>query len=551
MTAAEGDGGDRAGRTIMGQAASVAALDYLGSFPDWERGTAGSDETYTLARMRRLLVMLGQPDRAYPIVHVVGTKGKGSTAAMIASGLEAAGLPCGLFTSPHLVAYPERVRVGGLPIPPHDLAVIVDETLRPAVERLRAAGERTPLHFELWCALALDYFRRRGVAVAVVEAGLGGRLDATNAVERTALTVVTTLGYDHMAVLGDTLAEIAAEKAAVIRAGGQVVSAPQAPEALAVLEQVCREREADLTLVGREWRIERIREHQDGTGFDLLTAAGEGYQGLWVPLAGAHQAVNAATAVVALDRLRGRYPSLDEPAIRRGLAGARWPGRLQTAARNPLVLLDGAHNAESAAALAAALGRLYPGARFVLVVAVFRDKDAATILAPLLPLAARVIATAADHPRALPAADLASRIRALSEQSGTAPPLEEAPSVAAALDRARHLASAGRPSPPAPLPCAGEGSRTPSPPAPADWPLGSAEPTAGSAPSATGQPSSPLPLRGTPPLLSSAGEGSAGEANSRTAGVLVTGSLRTVGEAMIHMGIDAGTTTGIGVASDE
>ncbi len=491
-------GGDHGAAT--GPAFSEA-LDYLRSFPDWELGTAGSGETYTLERMGQLLGMLGHPDRAYPIVHVVGTKGKGSTAAMIASGLEAAGYHCGLFTSPHLVEYRERVRVGGLPIPPGDLAVIVDETLRPAVERLRAAGERTPLHFELWCALAFDYFRRRGVAVAVVEAGLGGRLDATNAVERTALTVVTTLGYDHMAVLGDTLTEIAGEKAAVIRPGGQVVCAPQVPEALAVVEGVCREREAVLTLVGRDWRVERVREQADGTGFDLLTATGEGYRGLWTPLVGAHQALNAATAVVALDRLRPRFPAVDERTIRQGLAGVRWPGRLQTAAHDPLVLLDGAHNGESAAALAAALGRLYPGARFVLVIAVFSDKDAATILAPLLPLAARVIATATDHPRALPAADLASRIRALSDQRGTMALVEEAPSVAAALDRARRLADAGSPSPPTPLSAAGEGS-------------------------------------------------GGADANSRTAGVLVTGSLRTVGEAMIHMGIGAGATTAIEASVD-
>ena len=528
---------------------SAEALDYLRSFPDWELGTASSGETYTLERMRRLLGMLGHPDRAYPIVHVVGTKGKGSTAAMVASVLEASGYPCGLFTSPHLVEYRERVRVAGLPIPLDDLSAIVDEALRPAVDQLRAAGERTPLHFELWCALAFDYFRRRGVAVAVVEAGLGGRLDATNAVERTALTVVTTLGYDHMAVLGNTLTEIAAEKAAVIRSGGQVVSAPQAPEALVVLERVCREREAVLTLVGGDWRVERVREQTGGTAFDLLTAAGEGYRGLWVPLAGAHQAVNAATAVVALDRLRRRFPALDERAIRQGLAGVRWPGRLQTAARDPLVLLDGAHNQESASALASALRQLYPGARFVLVVAVFRDKDAATILAPLLPLAARVIATATDHPRALPAADLASRIRAVSEQSGTMAPVEEAPSVAAALDRARRLAGAGQPSPqepsppaplpragqpspPTPLPCAGEGSkRQPSPPAHDAWPLG---PTRG-----------PTVQRALP----TAGEGSR-DASSPTAGVLVTGSLRTVGEAMIHMGIGVGATTDIEASVD-
>ena len=181
------------------------ALAYLQSFPDWERGTAANEETYTLDRMRRLLERLGHPDRAFDIVHVVGTKGKGSTAAMIASRLRAAGYRTGLFISPHLVEYRERVRVDGGLIPPEALAAIVAERLRPAVDELQAAGEKTPLHFELLCALAFEHFRRSGVAVAVVEAGLGGRLDATNAVSATALTAITTIGYDHMAVLGHTL----------------------------------------------------------------------------------------------------------------------------------------------------------------------------------------------------------------------------------------------------------------------------------------------------------------------------------------------------------
>ena len=169
------------------------ALAYLQSFPDWERGTAANEETYTLDRMRRLLELLGHPDRAFDIVHVVGTKGKGSTAAMITSCLRAAGYRTGLFISPHLVDYRERVRVDGALIPPAALAAIVAERLRPAVEELHAAGEKTPLHFELLCALAFEHFRRSGVAVAVVEAGLGGRLDATNAVSATALTAITTI----------------------------------------------------------------------------------------------------------------------------------------------------------------------------------------------------------------------------------------------------------------------------------------------------------------------------------------------------------------------
>ena len=417
---------------------SDQALAYLQSFPDWERGTAGSAETYTLDRMRRFLQLLGQPDQAYPIVHVVGTKGKGSTAAMIAAGLRAAGPRVGLFTSPHLVDYRERVRIDGRMIPPAALAAIVDERLRPAVERLRAAGEKTPLAFEMLCALAFEHFRRLGVAVAVGEAGLGGRLDATNAVTETTLTAITTIGYDHTAVLGETLAAIAGEKAAVVRPAVPVVSAPQPPEALAVIEETCRARGANLQLVGREWRVERVVETLDETVLDLY-GPGVTFENLRVSLAGAHQATNAAVAVAALTLLRPRFPDLDEGAIRRGLADVSWPGRLRAVARDPLVILDGAHNRESAAALAGALSRLYPDRPFVLVTAIFRDKSPEVILAPLLPLAARVVVAAADHPRALPASALAETVRSLG---GTA---DEAPSVAAAIDRARALAgSAGR-----------------------------------------------------------------------------------------------------------
>lgn len=412
------------------------ALAYLQSFPDWERGTAASEETYTLDRMRRLLEVLDHPECAYDIVHVVGTKGKGSTAAMIDSCLRAAGYRTGLFISPHLVDYRERVRVDGTPIPPEDMAAVVAERLCPAVERLRAAGDRPPLHFELLCALAFEHYRRRGVEVAVVEAGLGGRLDATNAVATTALTAITTIGYDHMAVLGETLTEIAGEKAAVVRPGVPVVCAPQPPEAMAVIEQVCRSRAAPLWTVGREWRVEVVEESIDGTAFDLRGPGGY-EERLRVPLAGAHQAANAATAVAALAALAPRYPRLTGEAIAHGLAAVRWPGRMQVAARAPLLLLDAAHNRESAAALAGAVARLYPGQPFVLVVAVFRDKDAAAVLAPLLPLAAHVVVAAADHPRAMPANELADGVRALG---GSA---EQAPTVAAALERARDLAGPG------------------------------------------------------------------------------------------------------------
>ena len=412
------------------------ALAYLQSFPDWERGTATNDETYTLNRMRRLLETFDHPDRAYPIVHVVGTKGKGSTAAMLESCLRAAGYRTGLFISPHVVEFRERVQVDGALIGKADFAAAVGERLMPAVARLQQAGERRPLHFELLCALAFEYFRQRRVEVAVVEAGLGGRLDATNAVAATALTVVTRIGFDHMAVLGHTLAAIAGEKAAVVRPGGLVVSAEQHPEAMAVIERVCREREARLIVVGRDWTATLLDLQVDATALDLAGSTTQ-YPNLRVALAGAHQAQNAAAAVAALDALRPLLPRLDDGAIRQGLAAVRWPGRLQVVTSDPLVLVDAAHNGESAEALAAALRRLYPGRHFVLLVAMFGDKDARAFLAHLAPLAGHVVATSVGHPRSLPAAGLAGVAREL----GLA--VEVAENLAAGLQRARELAQPG------------------------------------------------------------------------------------------------------------
>lgn len=417
---------------------SVGAA-FLAAFPDWERGTATNDETRTLDRMRRLLDLLGSPDGAYPFVHVVGTKGKGSTATTMASALQAAGYRVGLFTSPHLLDARERIQIDGAPIATLEQDAIVVERLRPTVELLRETGEKIPLHFEVEIALALEHFRRRQVDVAVVEAGMGGRLDATNTVRATALTVVTTIGLDHVAVLGNTIAAIAAEKAAVIRQGGTVVSAPQSAEAMDEIERVRVERDATLTLVGRDYQVDDIEQQRGKTTF-TLRGPGARVRRLTIGLAGGYQAVNGAVAVAALDALKPSFPRLDDDTVTAGLAKVRLPGRLQEVSRAPLIVLDGAHNGPSSLALATAWPAVYPESRPVLVLAVFADKDLATMLPPLLGLAGQVIATTVAHPRALPTAALAARARAL--RPGQEQSIEEADSVVAALTRARALAGA-------------------------------------------------------------------------------------------------------------
>jgi dihydrofolate synthase/folylpolyglutamate synthase len=441
----------------------AAALDYLDGLPDFERGTAGAGRGYGLDRMRRLLAELDHPERAVRIAHIAGTKGKGSTAAMLAAMLRAAGRRTGLYTSPHLVSFRERIVVDGAPIGDDDLGRLVLDVVRPAAARVEQALKEAPLHFEQVLGLALVYFCEQGVQDAVLEVGLGGRLDATNAVDETAVSVIITIGYDHMQVLGHRLEEIAAEKAAIIRPGGLVVCAPQQPAALAVVRARCREQHATLTLAG-------VPATRPGDGDDpvpnldwtamiaestlaglRLTLRGPGvvYDDVRVALAGRHQATNAAVAVAALHALWQQEPSrlMGEGAaalppresIYAGLTGVVWPGRLQVFDRAPLVVLDGAHNRESAEVLAEALAELLPpAAPLTLVLGISRDKELVRVAAPLLGglLAGRtrhVLVTRASHARAAPPEEVAA---AVLTAGGPAPEIAEDPPAALALAHA-------------------------------------------------------------------------------------------------------------------
>jgi len=378
------------------------ALSWLFSLADQERGVgwnprASADEQWKLGRTRALLDLAGAPDRHLRIALVAGTKGKGSTSAMLASILGASGRRCGLYTKPHLQAYRERIRVDGRAISADDLSAHLD-TFRDLSAKLPlAAGE--PTTFEVTTALALEYFFSQGCELAVVEVGLGGRLDATNATEPE-LSIITSISYDHTAILGRTLGAIASEKAGILRQDRPALLARQRPAAQRALSHACR-------TVGARCRV-----------VDPLTSD--------VTLAGAHQRQNAALAVAAA---RVLVPSIQSSQVDAGLSRIRWPGRFEIVDD---VILDGAHNGASASALAATL-RAYAGERPIsLVVGINRDKDARAVLRPLLELADRVWATqTADNPRALPAADLAR----LCRRPGLQPVTQ--PDVAAALAEAR------------------------------------------------------------------------------------------------------------------
>jgi dihydrofolate synthase/folylpolyglutamate synthase len=407
----------------------AAALDFLLGRADFERwpgyNYAGR---FDLRRMDYLLDRLGNPHLAAESVHIAGSKGKGSTAAMIAAGLLAEGCRTGLYTSPHLITLRERIAVDGKPVLKSELADIA-AGLRPHVEacdRDCPYGELTT--FELLTAAAFVHFKQKHVDFQVLETGLGGRLDATNVVTPK-VCVITPIGLDHTDVLGNTIAEIAGEKAGIIKAGSTVVSSPQAEDAATVIRETCARMGATLIGVGSDITWERKASDVSGQAL-TVTGRCEVYETA-VPLLGRHQLQNAATAVGALEVLGAR-----KSAIEAGLCGTHWPGRLQVLRRRPLLVVDGAHTPDSARALSDALREYFHFDNLVLIIGASADKDTGGVAAELAPLASRVIATRSRHPRAANPEAVAREF----EKRGAS--VEVVAGVAAAVTRARERATA-------------------------------------------------------------------------------------------------------------
>lgn len=381
------------------------AIEYLHSLTDYERRRIEryTPETLDLSRVERLLEMLGNPHRAYRSVHVAGTKGKGSTAAMVESTLRVAGYRTALYTSPHLHTFRERIRVDGTMISRDEVVTLVEE-IEPLVEQI--PGVTT---FEAITAMAFAYFARQGVDLLVAEVGLGGRLDATN-VLLPEVAVITSLSLDHTYLLGATLPEIAREKAGIIKPGIPVVSAPQRAEAIHVIEEVSQKRDAPLVEVGRDWIWEPGPFDMDGQSFDVQRVRG-GDKDLtgryWIPLLGRHQLENATTAVATLQVLRDRGIGVTRQAVEEGLRRVEWPGRMEVLSRDPLIVVDCAHNPYSVQTLRRALGEWFPGVRWVVVFGASTDKDIAGMLRLLLPITDYLIVTRSEHPRAAAPVELA------------------------------------------------------------------------------------------------------------------------------------------------
>jgi dihydrofolate synthase/folylpolyglutamate synthase len=370
----------------------------------------GVRATPTLARMEELLRRLGHPEAELRTVHVTGTNGKGSVAATVAAIMRAAGHRTGLFVSPYLERFGERIVLDGRELPAGALVELVP-AVRAAVSEMVAQGWEQPTEFEAITALGALYYAREKAEIVALEVGLGGALDATNAIPGSVVSVITRVGFDHMDRLGYTLAEIARAKCGIIRRGGLVVGGRLGPEALRVVEDEARERGAALYLMGRDFSVVCHDADERGIRASVrgLTA---NYPELAFPLAGRHQADNLACAVAAAECASLRGVRVDPEAVSRGVAEVIWPGRLEVLGRRPHVVLDGAHNPDAMQALAQAIQELFRPRRLILVVGVLGDKAAEAMLERLLPQASEVIVTTpAFAARAMPSARLADLIR--------------------------------------------------------------------------------------------------------------------------------------------
>jgi len=407
------------------------ALDFLYSFVDYSLKHISelAKAEFNLDRMFALMEELGNPQLKYPILHVAGTKGKGSVSALCASALQAAGYTVGLYTSPHLVDYCERIQVNGEPISHEQMVELVEE-IKPAVAKIPKLTT-----FEITTALGFLAFARNNVNAAVIEVGLGGRLDATNLV-MPKVSVITSLSYDHMAVLGNTLAEIAGEKAGIIKQGVPVVSSPQKEEALEVLKRVAKLRECTFTLVGKDVKFELLESSLDGQTLHLSSFVFPAIEQphvleLKIPLLGSHQIENAATAYTAL---KTSGIEISDESIQKGFSQVQWHARFEILRREPPVVIDSAHNRDSALRLRETLDEYFPGRPVILIFCTLEDKDISGMLEELKPRIEYVLATHADHPRA-PSAEW------IAEQVGKVDiPVEAVTPVATALERALELA---------------------------------------------------------------------------------------------------------------
>ncbi|MCK4900250.1 MAG: bifunctional folylpolyglutamate synthase/dihydrofolate synthase, partial [Anaerolineales bacterium] len=415
-----------------------ATLEYLYSFVDYSlsRSFRNSPDKFDLGRMRDLMAALGNPEQKYPSIHIAGTKGKGSVAVFCSFALRADGYRVGLYTSPHLHDYTERIQINGQPISHTELVSLVEQ-LKPVIESIPQITT-----FEITTALSLAYFANQKVDVAILEVGLGGRLDATNVVVP-AVSVITSLSYDHTYVLGETLPEIAGEKAGIIKPGIPVVLSPQKEEARQVIESIAAERSSPLVQVGLDYKFIPLNHSLEGQSlligpaktFPRIIEGGITNGGgdsepvkLFIPLLGRHQVENAATAYTVLKVFSESAFPVGGTAICAGFSQTSWPGRFDVLNKDPILVVDSAHNRDSISKLRLTIEDYFPEKEIVLVFGASEDKDVYGMISELLPLVREVIATQSYHPRAMEVEYLVEITNKLNK------PVRSVPDVADALE---------------------------------------------------------------------------------------------------------------------
>ena len=375
------------------------ALSYIHSIC-WKGSKLGLDRT------RELLGKLNDPQKELKFIHIAGTNGKGSTAAMLSSILEEAGYRVGLYTSPFINRFNERMQVNHQPIPDEELAALT-EYVRPHAD----AMADSPTEFELITALAMVWFARQKCDIVVLEVGMGGELDSTNIIDVPEAAVIAAMGMDHVKELGPTMADIARAKAGIIKEGGRVVSYGGNPEADEVIAAVCRARNASLCQPDFSAIV------PGDFGLEGQTFSYKGWRGLRIPLVGAYQMNNAAVVLETVEVLRQRGWSVSDEAVRQGLADTRWPARFEVLRRDPVFIVDGGHNPHGIRATAESLRRLFPGRKITFVTGVMADKDVEHILGLIVPLADQFFTVRPDNPRAMDAGELAARIEAMGAKA--------------------------------------------------------------------------------------------------------------------------------------
>jgi dihydrofolate synthase/folylpolyglutamate synthase len=409
------------------------AEEYLDSFVNYEQipGISYAQPGYSLRHVEELLDRMGNPQLAARTVHIAGTKGKGSVAAMIAQVLSDSGYKTGLYTSPHFHTLRERISMDGSLISEADFATTMDE-VKPFVESLKEDANFSQLtYFEALTALAFAYFQKKQVDFQVLEVGLGGRLDATNVVSPL-VCIITPISLDHTQILGNSLEEIAREKAGIIKSGCWVVLSPQPEEAASVITGICREKEAKVVQVGKD-----ITWHKISGDFDQQSLVIEGRKNNYhvsIPLLGDFQLENAAAAIAALEILASAGFSISTDRIAQGLARIKWPGRFQILQQHPTVLVDGAHNVTSMRGLVSNIKAYFSYKRIFLVFGTSCDKDIPGIVNELVPISPQVIVTRTAHSRAAPLPILAA------ECTKRGINIETSETVAEAISRALSLA---------------------------------------------------------------------------------------------------------------